>query len=105
MKIIKQKLTDVLVGMTCDCCKKDSRDSQCSNYFVIEHTFGYDSVCDMTSVAATICEDCFLSIILDKIPYAQFKNHFNWAGPVNLDLLKKRVAANIRGENWQEIKE
>jgi hypothetical protein len=69
---------NVPVGMTCDCCGKEFCEQGMQiNDFRLQHTFGYGSAIDMTSVSAAICDECLFDIVVEKLPGAVFTDHHN----------------------------
>lgn len=66
--LFKKKSVLVRVGFECDMCKMT--DDTRLNDFSINHTLGYDSPADMTTITAALCDACLLSLVLDHIPGA-----------------------------------
>lgn len=79
--------SDVVVGMRCDCCGSEFREEAARmNDFRLEHTFGFASVADMVSVKATICDNCLLELVLDRVPGAEIVDHLGGSGRADLRL-------------------
>jgi hypothetical protein len=87
--IFKKKLTPVRVGMKCDACGIE--DVGNANDFAVNHTFGYGSPSDMTSVSFALCDTCLLAIVLEKIPQAVFKEWEEGAKIVSHEQMKSRL--------------
>ena len=68
--LTRRKMVQVAYGIRCDrCCLVDENHF---NDFTLNHTLGYASVSDMTSVQAALCDDCLVEIILTAVPAAVF---------------------------------
>ena len=91
--LTKNKTVKVRAGMICDCCGKEDQGNV--NDFAVQHTFGYDSPSDMTTVSFALCDKCLLAIALEKIPGAQFSEWEEGNKTVSREEMTQRLTGRL----------
>lgn len=71
--ITTKKTIDVVTGLICDRCGHIDEDG--FNDLHVNHTFGFGTELDTTTVSFSLCDLCLTDIILNKIPHAKFRSN------------------------------
>lgn len=73
-RIIETKQVEMVTGFNCDICRKDfTNEDFPHDPFEVYHTCGFMSKHDLTSIEATICDDCTYDLIKNHVPGAKFR--------------------------------